>query len=103
MEVTGYQDEDIGVLLRVTPVINNDNTVTLKIHPEVSEITGYTGPNDKRPIVSTREVTTSFTVENGKTVVLGGLMKRNIVQCLNDFNIPLYPPHTVTEMRAWSV
>jgi len=78
MSVSGYQDENVGVLLRVTPVINNDNTVTLKIHPEVSEITGYTGPNNERPIVSTREVTTSFTLENGKTIVLGGLMKKII-------------------------
>jgi len=29
----------------------------------------------------------------------GGL-KRNIVQCLNDFNIPLYLSHTVTEIRG---
>lgn len=82
MEVTGYQTEDIGVLLRVTPVINRDNTVTLKVHPEVSEITGYTGPNNERPIISTREVTTLFTVENGKTIVLGGLMKQTVTNAL---------------------
>ena len=29
----------------------------------------------------------------------GGL-KRNIVQCLNDFNIPMYLSHTVTEIRG---
>jgi len=29
----------------------------------------------------------------------GGL-KRNIVQCLNDFNIPLYLSHTVTDIRG---
>jgi len=77
IEITGYQDEDIGIVLRVTPIINIDNTVTLRVNPEVSEATGTAvGPNDERPIVSTREITTVFTVENGKTVVLGGLMKK---------------------------
>lgn len=78
MEVTGYQTEEVGVLLRVTPIVNRDNTVTLKIYPEVSEITGYTGPNDERPIVSTRQVNTVFTVEDGKTVVIGGLMNQTL-------------------------
>ena len=77
MEVTGYEIQEIGVLLRVTPIINRDNTVTVKIHPEVSEITGYTGPNSERPIISTRELSTIFTIEDGKTIVLGGLIKHN--------------------------
>lgn len=78
LEVSGYQIEDIGTVLKVTPVINNDNTVTLKIHPEVSEITDYTGPNDERPIVSSREITTVFTVQDSKTIVLGGLRKQTL-------------------------
>lgn len=88
MEVTGYQSEDIGVLLRVTPIINNDNTITIKVHPEVSEITGYTGPNNERPVVSTREITTLFTVDNGKTIVLGGLMKQTLTDSLR--KVPLF-------------
>ncbi|MFH1622237.1 MAG: hypothetical protein ABIA97_03855 [Candidatus Omnitrophota bacterium] len=75
LEITGYEEINIGVLLKVTPIINSDNTVTLDVHPEVSEIIGYTGPNNERPIIATREVTTSFTVGNGKTIVLGGLTR----------------------------
>ena len=78
IEITGYQDENVGTLLTVTPMINDDRTITLVVHPEVSEITGFTGPNKERPIVSTREITTTFTVENGKTVVIGGLKKKTI-------------------------
>lgn len=93
IEITGYQNENIGVLLRVTPIINNDNTVTLKVHPEVSEITSYTGPNNERPVVSTREVTTMFTVESGKTIVLGGLTKKTVSNSLHKVpffgNIPI--------------
>ena len=88
IEITGYEDESVGTLLRVTPMINNDNTITLIIHPEVSEITSYTGPNNERPIVSTREVTTSFTVENGKTFVLGGLMKETVSNVIHQ--VPIF-------------
>jgi general secretion pathway protein D len=76
MEVTGYEYENVGILLKVIPFVNSDNSVTLNIHPEVSEITGYTGPNDERPIVSTREITTVFSVADGETIVLGGLKKQ---------------------------
>lgn len=79
LEITGYEEVNVGVLLAVTPIINNDNTITMKVHPEVSEITGYTGPNNERPVISTREVTTLFTVENGKTMVLGGLTRELVV------------------------
>jgi type IV pilus assembly protein PilQ len=93
IEITGYEDEEVGVLLRVTPFINVDNSVTLQLHPEVSEITGFTGPNNERPIVSTRQMTTVFNVENGKTIVLGGLMKQTLTNTTHQVpllgNIPL--------------
>ncbi len=75
MEITGYTDKEVGVLLRVTPRIHKDNYVTLVVHPEISEIIGYTGPNNERPIISTREVTTTLRVKDGDTVVIGGLLK----------------------------
>lgn len=78
IEVTGYEDQSVGTVLEVTPMINDDRTVTLTVHPEVSEITSFTGPNNERPVISTREVTTTFTVENGKTFVLGGLKKNTV-------------------------
>ena len=87
MEVTGYQTEEIGVLLKVTPIINRDNTITLRIHPEVSEIAGYTGPNNERPVISTRQITTVFTVEDGKTIVLGGLMKQTLRNTLRQIPV----------------
>ncbi len=83
MEITGYEFENVGVLLKVTPFVNVDNSVTLNIHPEVSEITSYVGPNNERPVVSTREITTVFTVNNGETIVLGGLKRQSITTSEN--------------------
>ena len=73
--ITGYTEEHIGVILRVTPVINEDDSVTIKVRPEISEITDWTGPNDERPIVATRQLNTALTIGNGKTIALGGLRK----------------------------
>jgi type IV pilus assembly protein PilQ len=80
MEVTGYDFENVGVVLSVTPFVNNDDSVTISIHPEVSEIIPGqgVGPNGERPTVSTREISTVFTVANGETIVLGGLKRQSI-------------------------
>jgi type IV pilus assembly protein PilQ len=83
MEVTGYAEENVGILLEVTPFVNNDSSVTLNVHPEVSEIGGATGPNGERPIVSTREITTVFTVADGETIVLGGLKRQKVTTTEN--------------------
>lgn len=84
MEVTGYEFENVGIVLKVIPFVNNDNTVTLNIHPEVSEITGEAvGPNSERPIVSTREISTVFTVADGETIVLGGLKRQSVTTTEN--------------------
>ncbi len=72
--VSGYEEEDIGIILRVTPYINADNTITVKLNPEISERTGWTGPNNERPIISTRQITTVATVKDGQSIVLGGLI-----------------------------
>jgi len=86
MEVTGYQEEKIGVVLKVVPIINDDNSITMRIKPEVSEITGSTGPNNERPIVSTKEISTTLTIGDGKTIVLGGLKSRTATK--NDNKVP---------------
>jgi type IV pilus secretin PilQ/predicted competence protein len=75
MEVTGYEQQDVGITLKVTPNISPDGTIKLTLHPEVSSIVSYTGPNNERPIVSTREADTQVQLRDGQTVVIGGLIK----------------------------
>ena len=66
-----------GVILRVTPHIDNLGRILLDIHPEVS-----TGTVDAAGIPSqtTTEVTTSLLVPNGETVFIGGLIKHSTSQ-----------------------
>ena len=79
---------DIGVKLYVTPTINKDNFITMKIRPEVSNQSGtysYGGTTDPTsgivsnsttvPIVTTTQAETSVTVKDGTTIIIGGLIK----------------------------
>ena len=68
---------DVGVKLHVTPAITHDGFISLKIKPEVSSATqSYTtSTGNKIPIVETSEAATTVLIENGQTIMIGGLMK----------------------------
>ena len=66
-----------GVILRVRPSVDGQNRILLDIHPEVS--TGSVS-DDGIPNQNTTEVTTTMLVESGKTVFIGGLIKRSEIK-----------------------
>jgi type IV pilus secretin PilQ/predicted competence protein len=86
-EVTGYDEEQVGVNLKVTPHVSPDGKIKMSLHPEVSSITGYTGPNDERPIIDTREADTQVQIRDGETVVIGGLIKEEKIKTIK--KVPL--------------
>ncbi len=64
----------IGIMLKVTPHVNADKTITLDLHPEVSELQGESTAQGGI-IISTSEADTRVVVNNGNTAVIGGLIK----------------------------
>ena len=64
----------IGIMLRVTPHVNSDRTVTLDLHPEVSDLQSEATAQGG-VIITTSEADTRVIVNNGETAVIGGLMK----------------------------
>jgi type II secretory pathway component GspD/PulD (secretin) len=64
---------DIGVHLRLTPTIGTDGSVTAELHPEYSELIGYTSTG--YPIVANRKIDSTLRVKDNETIVLGGLMR----------------------------
>lgn len=86
-EISGYEEEEVGIALKVTPHVSPDGKIKLTLHPEVSSITGYTGPNNERPIIDTREASTQVQLRDGETVVIGGLIKRNKIDTVK--KVPL--------------
>jgi len=85
--VSGYEDQEVGIRLRVTPKVVKDDIITLKLKPEVREIIDMTGPNDERPVISTREASTEITMKDGETIMIGGLVQDKVI--VNVIGIPL--------------
>jgi MSHA type pilus biogenesis protein MshL len=71
-----------GVVMSVTPQINDDGRVTLTVRPTISDRVGDApDPNpmlivaNSVPIMRVREMESVLQVANGQTIVLGGLMQ----------------------------
>ncbi len=76
-EITGYEDEDVGITLKVTPHVS-EGDIVMAVAPEISEIIGWVvGPsgNEEKPKLSTRSANTQVRVKDGETIVIGGLIK----------------------------
>lgn len=75
--VTEPQPLEAGLVLEITPQITEGDGVKMEIHSKLENFTGAPGPAgvaDK----AKREITTTVVVNDGQTVVLGGLMEDNI-------------------------
>lgn len=69
----GVETLDVGVLLEVTPQISRDNRVMLSVRPEISS--GQVNPNTGLPEEELTELQTDVLLENGKGIVIGGLIQ----------------------------
>jgi type II secretion system protein D len=75
---TDVKREDVGILLSVTPQVNDDGFIRLDIEPEISALTTRTTQINEQvnaPVITKRNVKTIVTVKDGETVVLGGLIQ----------------------------
>jgi len=69
--------EDIGIILRVTPRINPDGFVKLEVAPEISSLTTSSVEISEgltAPVFNSRKAETTITVQDGHTIVIGGLI-----------------------------
>ena len=88
---------DVGLMLAVTPIINDDGFVTMKIRPEISSHTGdidsfvgvvQTGSliqptkeiDNKIPIVNSTVVESTVIVRDGISAILGGLISDTMTE-----------------------
>jgi type II secretory pathway component GspD/PulD (secretin) len=78
---------DVGVKLSVTPVINADGWVTMKIKPEVSNVreTITTSAGSRIPIVETSEAETQVKIRDGVMIMIAGLMREESRDDINGF------------------
>ncbi len=72
---SGTSYVEVGTSLRVTPMVSPDGWITMKIHPEVSTVTGYS--SDGAPLIGTREADATVRVKDNETIIIGGLISKN--------------------------
>lgn len=72
-----FTREDVGIILRITPQINESDFVTMEVYQEISEVKeGSTNDaSNGGPITTKRSAETSVSVRSNQTVVIGGLMQ----------------------------
>ncbi|GMU68901.1 MAG: type II secretion system protein GspD [Steroidobacteraceae bacterium] len=68
------QREEVGIILKITPQINEGNAVILKIEQEASSLSTSTATSVDL-ITNKRVINTTLLVEDGGTIVLGGLIQ----------------------------
>ncbi len=83
-QISGFDYKDIGIILTVTPRVNQNDYVTLDVTPEASSSTqnatlnSGTGNSVQIPIINTRTATTTVLIKSGHTLAIGGLMRVDV-------------------------
>jgi general secretion pathway protein D len=85
-----YEYKDVGIILKITPNINEDKFVRLKIDQQVTKLAGE---QSDRPTTLKRTAKTTVVIKNNETVVIGGMIDDSTsietiqVPCLGDIPI----------------
>ncbi|RUO29845.1 type II secretion system protein GspD [Aliidiomarina sedimenti] len=72
--------QEIGIRLRVTPQINEGDSVQMVIEQEVSSLAGATSVDIT---INKRELSTTVLARDGETIVLGGLIDEDVQESLS--------------------
>lgn len=78
---------DLGAQLRMRPFISSDGLIRMEIHPELSDGDVKTENGVTLPNKTITQVTTNVMIRDGCTVIIGGLMRDQMV--VNTTQVPL--------------
>jgi general secretion pathway protein D len=71
---------DTGVILQVTPRINDNGSILMEISQEVSDVAPTTTSGINSPTIQQRRLTTTVVTQSGQMVVLGGLIRNRLTK-----------------------
>ncbi|NQU67091.1 MAG: secretin and TonB N-terminal domain-containing protein [Candidatus Marinimicrobia bacterium] len=81
------QREEVGIKLFISPTVNMDGDITVKVEPEVSSIFDFIGPEKNIPRVKSRRSSTTIRVKDGESIVIGGLISRDLKE--TEYKVPV--------------
>ncbi|MEJ2609624.1 MAG: type II secretion system secretin GspD [Candidatus Thiodiazotropha sp.] len=79
--------QDVGLTLKVKPQINEGNSIQMEIEQEISSLDNSASAGASDIVTKKRNIKTVVMVEDGKTVVLGGLIGEDLKQ--TEESVPL--------------
>lgn len=84
------QEQNFGVGLKFVPTVLDNGRISLKVSPEVSELTNKTITSSTSasnaatfPVFVTRQASTTVQLQNGQSLVIGGLLSNNLTEVIN--------------------
>ena len=75
--ITSTVFKTAGITLKVKATITDDGKILMRVQPEQSVDTGVPGLDSRVPIVDRRVVDTTLLLDDGQTVALGGLRRKD--------------------------
>ncbi|MFA5142832.1 MAG: secretin N-terminal domain-containing protein [Candidatus Omnitrophota bacterium] len=83
MEITGYDPKDLGIILKVTPHINDVNEIVVDLEPQISSLLRYdtldAASGVVAPVFSSRTAKTQVMIKDNQTIFIGGLIQESDV------------------------
>jgi general secretion pathway protein D len=78
---------DVGIVLKIRPQISDSGSITLSVAQEVSSIDNTVDTRGAGLATKVRQIDTKVLVDDGQTIVLGGLIEDRVTE--SDFKVPL--------------
>jgi len=73
-----YQQQDVGVKVTITPRVHHNDEITLDIKTDVTNQKASSNP--ERPNIGQRKLDTEVRMQNGETIIFGGLLREDEVK-----------------------
>jgi general secretion pathway protein D len=88
-----FEYRDVGITLKITPQISKDRLVRLNVFEELTKLDNVNTSSPDRPTTFKRKIETTIIVEDGNSVVIGGLIDESFSKvqsktpCLGDIPV----------------
>jgi general secretion pathway protein D len=88
VDYTNYEYKDVGVTLKITPQINQENIVRLEVFLEIKKLKNVAvALATNTPTTFTRTASTTVIIHDGNTLVLGGIIGDDVNDNINKIPI----------------
>lgn len=75
--IQNIERADVGIKLKLTPHVNPSNEVCMVLNPSIEAIIDAGTAGQYTPTIAKREVSTTVTVPDGRTIVISGLIRED--------------------------